>query len=371
MRIKYFLGGVLTALVLLSGSVAFAYVVQPGDSVSKIAKANDTTVQDIVDLNGLENPNLIHVGDELFLQALGARTQDSGWQKKDVSGTLTDVLDDAIEEVDLQGASLTNLGSFGTVTTTGNLNLTGGNIKIVSSTYGVFGLDADSATAVGLNIGAWERMLTAGSKVIKFSHDNQAGDDLGTEVGYVDNVGKIIGIGGAISMQPGGTAVIPLETCTPQSAGPSAITPYANPTTSSTVTYRDFASSTPETAVCTWAAPPAFDTASVQARMVSIVSNATGPSSTGFVYNISGCANLPAATWGACTPGALATSTVAVATASQYDLLVGSQSDAMTITGLANGTLNDIYIVRNTAATADDYAQDVGGVWLLLTWNNL
>lgn len=50
--------------------------------------------------------------------ALGARTQDSGWQKKDVSGVLTDQLDDDIAVVDLQGADLSNVGTLGATTLT-------------------------------------------------------------------------------------------------------------------------------------------------------------------------------------------------------------------------------------------------------------
>ena len=41
------------------------YTVQKGDSLYKIAKANQTTVSKLVDLNGIKNPNLIRVGQRL------------------------------------------------------------------------------------------------------------------------------------------------------------------------------------------------------------------------------------------------------------------------------------------------------------------
>lgn len=41
------------------------YVVQSGDTVTKIAKKYGTSVQEIARLNGLENPNIIYVGQKL------------------------------------------------------------------------------------------------------------------------------------------------------------------------------------------------------------------------------------------------------------------------------------------------------------------
>ncbi len=43
------------------------YVVQPGDTLFAIAKANGTTVETLVQLNRLTNPNLIFPGDRLRL----------------------------------------------------------------------------------------------------------------------------------------------------------------------------------------------------------------------------------------------------------------------------------------------------------------
>jgi LysM repeat protein len=43
------------------------YVVQPGDSLSKIAKKHGTTVDELVKLNDIKDPKLIHPGQKLIL----------------------------------------------------------------------------------------------------------------------------------------------------------------------------------------------------------------------------------------------------------------------------------------------------------------
>lgn len=55
---------------------------------------------------------------------LGARTQDSGFQKKDVSGTVSSQLDDDVVQVDLQGANIINGGTFGLTTLTASTTIT-------------------------------------------------------------------------------------------------------------------------------------------------------------------------------------------------------------------------------------------------------
>mgnify|MGYP001402993114 CR=1 FL=1 len=49
--------------------------VQPGDSLSKIAKRNDTTVEELMALNNIDDPNLLFVGQELLVGAV-APTDD-------------------------------------------------------------------------------------------------------------------------------------------------------------------------------------------------------------------------------------------------------------------------------------------------------
>jgi LysM repeat protein len=73
--------GLLVALML--PLQAMAYTVKSGDTLSKIAKANNTTVSEIVSDNGIKNPNLILVGQELSLrnetmgEVLGAGSQST------------------------------------------------------------------------------------------------------------------------------------------------------------------------------------------------------------------------------------------------------------------------------------------------------
>lgn len=45
------------------------YVVQPGDTLSQIAKDHDTTVDALVQLNGIQNPNMIILGQKIKLPA--------------------------------------------------------------------------------------------------------------------------------------------------------------------------------------------------------------------------------------------------------------------------------------------------------------
>ncbi|NMA67165.1 MAG: LysM peptidoglycan-binding domain-containing protein [Clostridiaceae bacterium] len=43
------------------------YTVKPGDTLSKIAKAHNTTVDSLIKLNNIKNPNVINVGQKLIL----------------------------------------------------------------------------------------------------------------------------------------------------------------------------------------------------------------------------------------------------------------------------------------------------------------
>jgi len=55
------------ALVLLLAAASSSYVVQHGDTLSRIAAEHDTTVAAIAQLNGLSNPNQIFIGQELAI----------------------------------------------------------------------------------------------------------------------------------------------------------------------------------------------------------------------------------------------------------------------------------------------------------------
>jgi LysM repeat protein len=49
--------------------------VQPGDSLSKIAKRHDTTVEELMALNDIDDPNLLFVGQELLVDEVVSATE--------------------------------------------------------------------------------------------------------------------------------------------------------------------------------------------------------------------------------------------------------------------------------------------------------
>src|SRR5262245_50602354 len=70
--------GTLLALLLLLGSLGqtvlaeYAYVIQEGDTIETIAWDHDVTVAELIELNGLENPDLIITGDTMWIPDHGA-----------------------------------------------------------------------------------------------------------------------------------------------------------------------------------------------------------------------------------------------------------------------------------------------------------
>ena len=50
--------------------------VQPGDSLSKIAKRHDTTVEELMALNDIDDPNLLFVGQELLVDEVVAAAEE-------------------------------------------------------------------------------------------------------------------------------------------------------------------------------------------------------------------------------------------------------------------------------------------------------
>ena len=67
---KWTLSGLFTAVAFFAtGAIASAesYTVKSGDTLSEIAKEKNTSVEKIVELNKIENPDLIKVGQILEL----------------------------------------------------------------------------------------------------------------------------------------------------------------------------------------------------------------------------------------------------------------------------------------------------------------
>lgn len=61
---------------LLIPTIASAYTVQSGDTLWRIAKSHNTTISQLVEDNGIKNPNLIYPGQELIMGGvLGATTK--------------------------------------------------------------------------------------------------------------------------------------------------------------------------------------------------------------------------------------------------------------------------------------------------------
>lgn len=58
-------GFVAAAGIAGSAGMASAQTVQPGDTLSSIAAANGTTYQHLADINGIANPNVISVGQNI------------------------------------------------------------------------------------------------------------------------------------------------------------------------------------------------------------------------------------------------------------------------------------------------------------------
>jgi len=50
--------------------------VQPGDSLSKIAKRHDTTVEELMTLNDIDDPNLLFVGQELLVDEVVSAVEE-------------------------------------------------------------------------------------------------------------------------------------------------------------------------------------------------------------------------------------------------------------------------------------------------------
>ena len=52
------------------------YVIQSGDTLSEIAARYNTTVDELVELNGIDNPDLIYPGNEIIVKAGSSRDDD-------------------------------------------------------------------------------------------------------------------------------------------------------------------------------------------------------------------------------------------------------------------------------------------------------
>lgn len=63
-----YVGQVLIVPDMGKGKKRISYIVRRGDTLSKIAKTYNTTVQKLVELNNIQNPNLIYIGQTLIIE---------------------------------------------------------------------------------------------------------------------------------------------------------------------------------------------------------------------------------------------------------------------------------------------------------------
>ena len=75
------------------------YKINPGDTLSKIASAHNTTVAELVKLNGIEDPDLIHAGDVLKLPVKEEKTPDASPDIPSEENTYTVLPGDTLSKI--------------------------------------------------------------------------------------------------------------------------------------------------------------------------------------------------------------------------------------------------------------------------------
>ena len=161
---------------------------------------------------------------------------------------------------------------------------------------------------------------------------------------------------------------IPIELFDDQESAPDATTSYTDSITSSSLYYRDFASSTTSTVSVQWNAPPDFDVTSITAVVGTFISSATGPDGEGVAWHIAGCTNVDNTAWG-CTPGEFYGAASVFGTSTQYAFVQSSKTEPIGIPDIAPGKKVILTLSRAVDAPIDDYAQKVGAVELNICYN--
>ena len=139
-------------------------------------------------------------------------------------------------------------------------------------------------------------------------------------------------------------------TSEPDALDDSTRTPYA---------YRTFAHDADEDLNFVWIVPADLSGTTIQYRVYYLVTNATGPSSEGVVFGLSGVSlGDNDATNGA--KGTVVVVTDPTITAIQHDVLITGWSGDVTITNLVAGEVSEVALIRDVSDAADDYAQVVG-----------
>jgi len=141
--------------------------------------------------------------------------------------------------------------------------------------------------------------------------------------------------------------------------GTSAPDALDDASTRSPYAYRTFAHDADEDLNFVWIVPADLSGSTIQFRVYYLVTNATGPSSEGVAFGLSGVSlGDNDATNGA--KGTVVVITDPTITAAQHDVLITGWSGDVTVTNIAAGEVAELALIRDVSDAADDYAQVVG-----------
>ena len=147
---KLTLSGLLTAVAFFAtGTIASAesYTVKSGDTLSEIAKEKNTSVEKIVELNRIENPDLIKVGQILELD-----------EEKNSEVSTETTTEEAVTYEDVTynaPAASTTYSQPATANTSSNVVLPNGNTAGATGSYAA----ARMAELTGVPASTWEHII--------------------------------------------------------------------------------------------------------------------------------------------------------------------------------------------------------------------
>ena len=146
---KLTLSGLLTAVAFFAtGTIASAesYTVKSGDTLSEIAKEKNTSVEKIVELNKIENPDLIKVGQILELD-----------EEKNSEVSTETTTEEAVtyEDVTYNAPAASTTYSQSAANTSSNVVLPNGNTAGATGSYAA----ARMAELTGVPASTWEHII--------------------------------------------------------------------------------------------------------------------------------------------------------------------------------------------------------------------
>ena len=146
---KWTLSGLFTAVAFFAtGAIASAesYTVKSGDTLSEIAKEKNTSVEKIVELNKIENPDLIKVGQILELD-----------EEKNSEVSTETTTEEAVtyEDVTYNAPAASTTYSQPAANTSSNVVLPNGNTAGATGSYAA----ARMAELTGVPASTWEHII--------------------------------------------------------------------------------------------------------------------------------------------------------------------------------------------------------------------